>query len=70
MVPVEVVVLIVDYGHVRVEMPHSAQGDFARLYQQSKWCEETFKWEHHRLSGSVFYFKRKKDLMWFLLRWA
>jgi hypothetical protein len=64
--------LIVDYGLKRVILNHGVwvSRDFESREAKLNWCEETFKtdtWWYH-FADSTLYFKRKKDLMWFNLR--
>ncbi len=64
--------LNVDYGNNREVYEHCVGVDWPRRYEQIKWCEETFKpkaWHYYHHQGAI-YFKRKKDLLWFTLRWA
>jgi len=66
--------LIVDYGNKRVTLKHGVwvSREWATREAKIKWCEETFKtdtWKYH-FADSTMYFKRKKDLNWFILRWS
>ena len=65
--------LIVDYGNKRVTLKYGAWiGRDPTVFEKVQWCEETFKpytVRYHHADGTM-YFKRKKDLMWFKLRWS
>lgn len=66
--------LYVDYGNKRVTLKHSVwvgRKDHT-VFNKVKWCEGTFKPDTFRyfFDDGKMYFKRKKDLMWFQLRWA
>ena len=65
--------LIVDYGDKRVKFNYGVliSRDWHSREAKIKWCEETFKpdtWRYY-YADSTLYFKRKKDLTWFMLRW-
>lgn len=66
--------LIVDYGNKRVTLKYGVwiSRDWQSREAKMRWCEETFKtdtWWYH-FADSTLYFKRKKDLTWFMLRWS
>ena len=66
--------LIVDYGLKRVTLKHKVwvSREWATREAKIRWCEQTFKpdtWRYY-FADSTMYFKRKKDLMWFKLRWS
>ena len=65
--------LSLDYGTGHVTLKHSVwvgQQDHT-VFPKVKWCEETFKPNTFKYfyDGKI-YFKHKKDLMWFMLRWS
>ena len=55
--------------------PETASWQFREPYPEevyveiNQWCIETLGY-HARTAYHVFEFKKKKDLNWFLLRWA
>ena len=68
-------ILIIDYGLRRVRLTYSTPAALPltpgrELWNQSQWCEETFRagtcsyWDHR------WYFKRPQDLTMFLMRWS
>lgn len=64
--------LYVDYGNRRVEYKYAVSVYRSNRDEQVNWCEATFKSESFRYyrPDSAIYFKRKKDLMWFKLRFG
>lgn len=62
--------LTVDYGNKKITLNYEVWvGRDNTIFDKRKWCEETFKPDTFRYYQGVMYFKRKKDLTWFTMRW-
>ena len=63
--------LIVDYGDHSEEYKHSVKTNSAKRAEHLAFCNASFKREHWHYYhfGDSIWFKRKKDLTWFNLKW-
>lgn len=64
--------LIVDYGTYEERFKHCVKTHVTKRVEHFNFCNANFKRQHWHYYhyGEEIYFKRKKDLMWFKLRFG